>query len=801
MRSFLANPWTRRLAALCIIAAFVLLPSASHAENSLISGVAGSVISKGVASILYYILAFVAWSIGALSEGLNMVLHFQLDANLVVIVDLWKIVRDFANMMFILIFIIMALGTIFDISSLGIPGLGGGVDVKALIAKFVIAALLINFSLVIGGVIIDAANVVNDVFLAAIGDFSTRIGSALNPSATLLGVTPQQLQQLNVNVSAAPADPGLAHIIKMLTSIIMGVIILFSLLVALVFCLFRIPFLAMLLVFSPLAWICGILPGTQKWNKDWWGMFIGWNIFMPVFLFFLYFGLYFLAFQDQLLGSIAVGFDPTSVTGVVISGFNVTVQTIFYYFIVAFTLIGGTKVAVDAASGGGKWLTNTVAASRNLVWGAPPFSQLRAYGQARKMELEQIQKEGLGSQKVRIPFGDTLFGKKDLTLGATGDFIYGGKRGQERLLERTATRLGVKGYEGDKLLAKKIAEKRKDFKEKDLSVEKLLSNVNDLRNRNDQDSLADYYASVEVLLEKKRLPFEMANGVLGRYKSHSKPAAGAFQDRLADQILDKANKEGFQSDKEFSAAYSALPADTRERFLKSSGSRNMAWSIDARLKTLAKEYDDEVTKRKEKGLVIGKSDDIVLEEIMKESMDTSNPNNFRTSVAPVVDALANRAVNPKSPEAEKILIDALAGGFSNRDLQNLMSDPALNIDGINTRRSKSKLDDMDKKELAKVEKIYKALGLQLNEKRVLDIGKNLSAQQRRNFDALVKDVMVNIQKNPKYKADFDSLKKGREEAKKSAKEFAKAVGDAAEDKASTSSGRKGGPAGFRPSGS
>lgn len=430
MLSILTNPWFRRLTALCIIAAFVLIPSLSHAaENSFVSDVAYAAVSKGIASVLYSILAFVAWAIGWLSQSLNQILHFQLDANLVVIIDLWKIVRDFANMLFILVFIIMALGTVFDIGSLGIPGLGGGVDVKSLIAKFVIAALLINFSLVIGGIIIDAANVVNDVFLAAIGDFSTRIGSALNPSATLLGITPQELQGVGLRTSAIPSDPGMTHIVKMISSIILGMIILFSLLVAVVFCILRIPILAILLVFSPLAWIGGILPSTQKINKDWWSQFIGWNVFLPVFLFFLYFGLYFLSFQDQLLGSITTGFDPTSVTGVASSGFTITIQTLFYYFIVAFTLLGGTKFAMDAASGGGKLLTDTVARSREAVSSLPVFSQFRAARQAAKTEIDQINKEGLGSRRI--------FGRQWGVL----DNIYGGEPGRERMVQRERAQL------------------------------------------------------------------------------------------------------------------------------------------------------------------------------------------------------------------------------------------------------------------------------------------------------------------------------------------------------------------------
>src|SRR5262245_9032980 len=54
--------------------------------------------------------------------------------------DIWKIVRNLCNMFFILILIIMAFGTIFNIH---------GYTFRDMFIHFLIAALLINFSLTI----------------------------------------------------------------------------------------------------------------------------------------------------------------------------------------------------------------------------------------------------------------------------------------------------------------------------------------------------------------------------------------------------------------------------------------------------------------------------------------------------------------------------------------------------------------------------------------------------------------------------------------------------------------------------
>jgi hypothetical protein len=754
---------------------------AADAGSTFIGDIAYSAVSKGIASVLYFILAGVAWGVGMMSQALNFTVNFSLDPNLFIIINLWKIVRDFTNMFFVLILIIMAFSLIFDVSALGIPGFGG-IDTKKLIAKFIIAALLINFSLTIGGLIIDGTNEINKVFLGAIGDFSSRLGQALNPSATLLGVTPEQLTALSVQ-GGQVTDVGLAHIVKMVSSIILGMIILFSLIVATFFSLVRIPILWMLLIFSPIAWISGILPATEKINKEWWNNFIGWNMFLPVFLFFLYVGLYFMSYQDQVLGGIATGFKPESINQSLITGAGVTFQTIFYYFLVAFTLLAGTKYALDAASGGGKLLTGMVSRGRDFAWGLPPFNRVRAIGQVYQKEFQEIQKEGIGRSK--------LFGKELKDLGVIGknvSKIYQGEKGQERLREEEGASFGIKGYESDKLLTKKIGEKKKEFKEKDFSAEKLLSTMREKEGKRDMESQTEYYAAAEVLLEKKRLPFDMASQLLKRYKVDAKPAAGAFQDRLSDQIMDKASKESFQSENEFKTAYDMVPEDVREKFLDTVKSRNMIWAIEQRIKSLEEEYKKEVEKRRKDPKYATKSDQEILNEIIAESSDVTNPSRFRTRVKEVFSSKGG-ILNPTDPAAKQELIEGMAGGFSAREMQNLMNDPMMNSSALEDLLTKdlSKLSDKDQKKALKdidnIQKTYKAIGLQLNEKRINDINKNISAQQRKNFDAVIKDLMAKIaDAKSGYRDEFDKIRMERKATKERAKDFARAIGEDVKDK-------------------
>jgi len=111
--------------------------------------------------------------LAAMVVMLAWTINLRVYTNVPIIQESWKIMRDFANMFFIIVLIVMAYGTIFNMK---------GYDFRSLMPRFIIIALLINFSLVIGGLIIDATQVLNNTFLTAMGDISGRLGQGLNPT-------------------------------------------------------------------------------------------------------------------------------------------------------------------------------------------------------------------------------------------------------------------------------------------------------------------------------------------------------------------------------------------------------------------------------------------------------------------------------------------------------------------------------------------------------------------------------------------------------------------------------------------
>src|SRR3990167_9519036 len=119
---------------------------------------------------LFLTFTFVGHVISALSLGLYYVVNIPVypEGGLAVIDESWKIMRNFANMFFIVALIVMAFATIFSISRY---------EARTLFPKFLISALLINFSLVLGTIVIDASQVLTNTFLIPIGDIS-EIGRA-----------------------------------------------------------------------------------------------------------------------------------------------------------------------------------------------------------------------------------------------------------------------------------------------------------------------------------------------------------------------------------------------------------------------------------------------------------------------------------------------------------------------------------------------------------------------------------------------------------------------------------------------
>src|SRR3989344_1638024 len=278
-----------------------LIPRRANAEGWLgsllgIGDIAGSVIGW-IAFVVNYILSLIAAFFVAIETWVIQIV-LQMNTTIVnstVVQSGFSVTLSIANLGFVAAIIVIAIATILRSQTDGI---------KQILWKLVIAALLVNFSLVIAGAVINFADQMTLSFLKAFpgagggfGDFADSIASAYQPQ--------QYLNPQDLDASAAQgvvddklkgigsvAGASLGKIIAPIAAAWMGllgnlmmVIVLGALAVLL---LIRYMYLTILLILMPLAWVSWIFPAWQgQWTK-WWQKFFRWTLFAPISMFFLW---------------------------------------------------------------------------------------------------------------------------------------------------------------------------------------------------------------------------------------------------------------------------------------------------------------------------------------------------------------------------------------------------------------------------------------------------------------------------------------------------------------------------------
>lgn len=320
----------------------------------------------------------------------------------------WTVMRDFANMFFIVALIIMAFATIFNVS---------GYDFRSMIGRFLVAAVVMNFSLVLSKLFLKFTDVISNVFITALGDVSGQLGQALSPGVTVANGN----NLANIN---AFAQAGITTGLTGIFAIIFVGILLVSMSTAAAFIFVRIPILWYVMIFAPIAIVLNIFPGTKKSFSSWLNMLLGWGLYLPIFLFYLYFGMFFLSRQGDILA--VIGKDAFS--GSPIKAGFVSFQVAFTYFLACFFILGGVKIANS---------TSFIASAHVTDWSKKPFqwaSQRVGVTGAWQKRKAQFQEEGLRGK----------------FLGMNLDrfnWAYGGKQALERREARFGRLFGSKGME------------------------------------------------------------------------------------------------------------------------------------------------------------------------------------------------------------------------------------------------------------------------------------------------------------------------------------------------------------------
>ncbi len=194
----------------------------------------------------------------------------------------WSIIRDVANMFFIVILLVIAFGTILGLEQY---------EWKKSLPKLVFAAIFVNFSNVICQLIIDVSQVFTITFLNAV-------------AATAGGNLISMMNFGDVlSFTSLPPDAGTDIKGDVIIGALFAVFFTFIAAAAIgsymIVMLFRMVTLWCLIILSPLAFLFSVLPATKSYADDFWKEFVNHVIAAPMMVFFLW-----LAFATFGAGSV-----------------------------------------------------------------------------------------------------------------------------------------------------------------------------------------------------------------------------------------------------------------------------------------------------------------------------------------------------------------------------------------------------------------------------------------------------------------------------------------------------------------
>jgi hypothetical protein len=221
--------------------------------------VIGKIVMPVVSWFVYITGMLLNWSVQY--SVINMKTNYA-SAN---IESVWTVVRDLANMGFIFVLLYTSIMTIF-----------GEDKWKETIKNIVIAALLINFSLLITRAVIDASNVLALLFYDAISPNAKDITYGISASfMNVLGI--QSLY------NATSGLEGAKMVIIGVSGVIIYLITALSFLAAALMFVIRFVVLLFVLALSPIMFVGMIFPNAGDFRKQWMNTLIGQSFFAPVY--------------------------------------------------------------------------------------------------------------------------------------------------------------------------------------------------------------------------------------------------------------------------------------------------------------------------------------------------------------------------------------------------------------------------------------------------------------------------------------------------------------------------------------
>ncbi len=266
-----------------LVAVFGWAPDA-HAQNPILAFFQKTA-EISIFAIVGGLSALWTWVVGGILvnvlQGLLAVASYNEFIGSTAVTNGWVVVRDVTNMFFVIYLLMIAIGTI-----LGGQFFGGRYSAEQALPKFVMAAILINFSKTVCGIIIDIAQVVMLTFVGPIasgagaGNFIAMLGipSFLNISKDLIN---------NIASTTVPTQVTLSLVL----GAIFVTVALMIVVAMVIILLFRIVALWFYIVLSPMIFFLQFFPAGESLGREYWNKFTKEVMIGPIMAFFLWLSL------------------------------------------------------------------------------------------------------------------------------------------------------------------------------------------------------------------------------------------------------------------------------------------------------------------------------------------------------------------------------------------------------------------------------------------------------------------------------------------------------------------------------
>lgn len=329
----------------------------------------------------------------------------------------WPFVLGIANLGFLFALIFIAGASVLRLE------IGGGV--RRLLPRLLIAAILINFSLIVGGLIIDATRVVSAIVAGAIGSDLDKLGVEILESSTIAQATLGNVEDADSEALTYKESSSVSQMV--ITAIlIVGLTIAFITLLVGLFT--RYIFLVLLLIVSPLAYLALALPGAQNLARKWWENFFKYAIYPVVVLFVLL-----IVTRLLSVGDTAQEFFGTSGSEIEGEWFGFAVDMLKYSVVVVFLFV---------AANAGKFMGIAGATAAVGFFGSQG-KKLRDKGYAAAKKTAYV---GSGARfavrNARDFRGKVADSARKGSFGKVAKFIAGPARDEKGKLKKDASSLG-----------------------------------------------------------------------------------------------------------------------------------------------------------------------------------------------------------------------------------------------------------------------------------------------------------------------------------------------------------------------